>query len=227
VDWAGWPPWYESNPMSDDPLIGRLVSGLKPVRRRSATADVLIVAALCAVELALFLGLGAARPDMPMAMRSPSFWWKLGSLGLIAVVGGAVAILSFDPAASPRRGLRWLVILIALCLAAGWFVDAARDGLPSLAARLNWREGLECVSEMSILSLPAVIGLGLLMRRSAPTDAGGTALAVGIAAAAWGAFVFVFACPYDDPLYIALWYAVGCGIVVGLARLILPPLTRW
>jgi hypothetical protein len=227
VDWAGSPPWYESNPMPDDPFIGRLVSDLKPVRRRSAKADVLIVAALCVVELIVFLGFGAMRPDMPMAMGAPSFWWKLGSLGLIAVVGGVVAILSFDPATSPRRGLHWLAILIVLCLAVGWVIDAARDDLPSLTARLNWRQGLECVYQMSALSLPAVAGLGLLMRRGAPTDTGGTALAVGIAAAAWGAFVFVLACPSDDPLYIAVWYAVGCGLVVSLARLLLPPLTRW
>jgi hypothetical protein len=78
-----------------------------------------------------------------------------------------------------------------------------------------------------VLSLPAVIGLGLLMRRGAPTDTGGTSLAVGITAAAWGAFVFVFACPYDDPLYIVVWYSVGCGLVTLLARLALPHLTRW
>ena len=50
---------------------------------------------------------------------------------------------------------------------------------------------------------------------------------VGLAAAAWGAFVFVFACPSDDPLYIAVWYSVGCGIVVLSSRLILPRLARW
>ena len=77
------------------------------------------------------------------------------------------------------------------------------------------------------LSVPAMLGLGLLMRHGAPTDGGGAALASGIAAAAWGAFVFVFACPYDDPLYIAVWYAVGCEFVALIARLVLPQLTRW
>ena len=75
--------------------------------------------------------------------------------------------------------------------------------------------------------LPAVIGLGLLMRRGAPTDRGGTALAAGLAAAAWGAFVFVFACPFDDPFYVAVWYSLGCGAVTLFARFALPPLTRW
>ena len=213
--------------MSIDRLVDRLASDLKPVRRRSLARDSLILCVLGAVELALFFGLGLMRPDMPSAMEQPSFWWKLTSLGLIALVGGAVAIASFDPAGSPRRGLRWLAVIVALCLAAGWGIDAARAGLPVLAARLNWPSGVQCVWKMVALSLPAVVGLGVLMRRGAPTDTGGTALVVGIAAAAWGAFVFVFACPVDDPLYIAVWYAVGCGLVTLFARLVLPPLTRW
>lgn len=207
--------------------VDHLVSDLKPVRRRSVAADALALGIICAGELALFLGLGWMRRDMPVAMQQPSFWWKLTSLGLIAAVGGAVAIYSFDPVESPRRGMRRLVATIALCLAAGWGFGADRDGIPALSVRLNWHEGLQCVCKMVLLSLPAVVGLGLLMRRGAPTDAGGTAVAVGVAAAAWGAFVFVFECPYDDPLYIAVWYAVGCGLVTLFARLVLPPLTRW
>jgi hypothetical protein len=213
--------------MPNKQFLDQLVGDLKPVRPRNARVDALIIAVLCGVELALFLGVGMARPDMPMAMALPSFWWKLGSLGLIALAGATTAILSFDPVASPRRGLRWLALVVVISLAAGWFIDAARDGVPALTARLDWYDGLQCVYKVVVLSLPAVIGLGLLMRRGAPTDTGGTALAVGITAAAWGAFIFVFACPHDDPFYIAVWYTVGCGMVTVLARLLLPTLTRW
>lgn len=213
--------------MSNNHLVDKLVGGLQPVRPRRAGRDVLILAVVCLVELVLFLSLGAMRPDIGAAMENPSFWWKLGSLGVIALVGAAVAILSFDPVQSPRQGLRWLVGIVAAALIAGWFIDASHAGWPILAARLNWQNGVWCVGKVIILSLPPMIGLGLLMRRGAPTDAAGTALSVGIAAAGWGAFVFVFACPYDDPLYIAVWYTVGCGFVSLLARLLLPPLTRW
>jgi hypothetical protein len=213
--------------MSIDPLIDRLASELKPVRRRTAWSDALALLVLCAIELGLFVVMGMARSDMPMAMHLPSFWWKLGSLGLIGLVSGTVAIMSLDPVRSPRRGLRWIVALIALCLASGWLLDASRDGFSTLIDRLDWRNGLQCVYEMAVLSVPAVIGLGLLMRRGAPTDHAGTALAAGLAAAAWGAFVFVFACPFDDPLYVAVWYSIGCGVVTLFARFTLPRLTRW
>jgi hypothetical protein len=213
--------------MHTEPLINRLVSELKPVRRRTALRDALALLVLAAIELGLFLALGMMRPDMPMAMHEPSFWWKLTSVGLIAVVSGAVAIMSLDPTHSPRRGLRWIVVLITLCLASGWILDASRDGVSPLIDRLDWRNGVDCLYRMVVLSVPAVIGLGLLMRRGAPTDRGGIALAAGFAAAGWGAFVFVFACRFDDPLYVALWYSLGCGAVTLFARLALPRLTRW
>jgi hypothetical protein len=213
--------------MLNDRLVDRLASELKPVRRRTAVGDAILFTMLCVIELGLFLGLGMMRPDMPMAMELPSFWWKLGSLGLIALVGASVAIMSFNPVESPRRGLRWLVVIVAFCLAIGWTIDASRDGWSALVARLNWHEGLHCVFAMVLLSVPAAMALALLMRRGAPTDMGGTSLAAGVAAAAWGAFVFVFACPYDDPFYIAVWYAVGCGLVTVFARLVLPRLARW
>jgi hypothetical protein len=48
-----------------------------------------------------------------------------------------------------------------------------------------------------------------------------------LSSAAWGAFVLVFACPSDDPHYIAVWYTVGYSIVMigGRAVLLRPP--RW
>ena len=100
-------------------------------------------------------------------------------------------------------------------------------GFAGLGARLDWQHGVQCVTKMVLLSLPALLGLGLLMRRGAATEPGSTALTVGLASSAWGAFVFVFACPSDDPFYIAVWYGVGCGSVSLAARLLLPRLTRW
>jgi hypothetical protein len=213
--------------MQHDQLVDRIADGLKPVRRRSVQSESLILAMLCGIQLGLFLAAGMMRPDMPEAMDLPSFWWKLGSLGLIALVGVSAAIISFNPAESPRRGLRSLVAIIVLFLAIGWVIDASQNGLPTLAMRLDWHEGVRCVCQMVFLSIPAAIALGLLMRRGAPTDLSGTSVASGMAAAGWGAFVFVFACQHDDPLYIVVWYTVGCGLVTLFARLLLPWLTRW
>lgn len=213
--------------MTYDSLIDRLTADLKPVRRRRVALDILIVAAICAVELGLFFAMGAARTDMAGMMSASSFWWRLASLGTIALISGTVAVLSFNPAYSPRREIRWLVVVVAICLAFGLSINAGPDGFETIIHRLNWVDGVQCVYKMVLLSIPPAIGLGILMHRGAPTDVRGTAWLAGLAAAAWGAFVFVFACPFDDPLYVAVWYGTGCGIVTLVSRFVLPRLARW
>jgi hypothetical protein len=213
--------------MQTDSLVDRLSQDLRPVRPRSIKWEVLLLLLLGAVEVAAFLGMGFMRPDMPVAMEAPSFWWKLTSMGLIAVLGAGVALLSINPVRSPRRGLRWILVCVAVIFASGWLIDAAGDGLADLVRRLDWTQGLQCVRTMVALSIPATIALGGLIRRGAPTDRSGTALAAGLSSAAWGAFVFVFACPSDDPLYIAVWYTAGCSIVTLLGWWILMWLSRW
>ncbi|PXB00048.1 DUF1109 domain-containing protein [Nostoc sp. 3335mG] len=213
--------------MSNDQLLDSLVGDLKPVRPRRFRSDLLTISAVCIVELALYLLFDAARQDLMPAMQLPSFWWKLGSLGVLTTIGAITAIRSFDPANSPRPGLRMIVSLVAATLVLGWAIDAANTGGAALSDRLNWREGMDCVFAMTALSIPVIVAFGILMRRGAPTDPFGSALAIGVASATWGAFVFVFNCPHDDPLYITVWYAVGCAGIALAGRFLLPLINRW
>lgn len=215
-----------TNPPSDA-LIDQLAGGLTPVRRHDLRRDVLILAALAIVEVAIYVAVRGMRPDMDMAMGLMSFWWKAASLGILAIIGGATALRAFDPVASPRRGLRRFAAAAAVALAIGWAIDAARVGGTALLARLDPHEGMLCVGAVVILSLPALLAFAVLMRRGAATDPAGTAAAVGLTASAWGGLVFVLACPHDDPLYVALWFTVAIGIVGLVARIGLPRLTRW
>lgn len=213
--------------MTNERLLDELASGLIPVRSRSAWRDGLLVAALALIELALSLMLGLIRPDMHHAMGEMSFWWKLTAIGLLAGVAMATAVRSFDPTVSPSRGLRWIAGIAAVALLIGWGIDASRHEGASLLARLEWREGLACLGSMLLLSLPMMLALALLMRRGAPIDARASALAVGLGAAAWGAFVFFFCCGHDDPLYIVFWYGLGCVLAALTGRMLLPLVTRW
>jgi hypothetical protein len=213
--------------MRTDSLVDRLSQDLRPVRRRSIAREALLLLLLGVIEVATFLGMGFMRPDMPTAVEARSFWWKLTSTGLIAVLGAGVAILSSDPVRSPRRGLRWILVCIVAILASGWLIDASGNGIADLVRRLDWSGGLQCVWKMVALSIPPAIALGVIVRRGAPTDRAGTALAAGLSSAACGAFVFVFACPSDDPLYIAVWYTVGCSTVTIVGRAVLVRLSRW
>ncbi len=210
-----------------DAMLDALVAELKPVAPRRPARDWAAFALLAVAEVAAYLTMRGMRPDMPEAMSHMAFWWKALSLLVLAVIGVGTTIAALDPVRSPRRGLRLLAIVAALAVAAGWVVDAARVGPADFIARLDWREGLDCVLFVVACALPALGALALLMRRGAPTDPTGAATAAGVAAAAWGGVVFTLDCPHDDPFYIAVWFSLAIAIVMAIARLLLPRLTRW
>lgn len=213
--------------MSTDPLIDRLATDLRPVRRRTPWRDAAILLALGIIEVAWVVTTGLMRPDMPHAMHMPSFWWKTAGLAAVSAISGVTALLSLSPTHSPRRGLCIVGGVAFLMLGLGWMVDALQAGPVVLWHRLDPAHGLVCARKIVELSLPVALALGLLARRGASVDSRGTAWAAGIAASAFGALIFALACPFDDPLYLAVWY-LSAGVVVTLAtRLVLPLLTRW
>lgn len=208
--------------MSNETLIAELSSNLSPVKRRNMLREGGLVLVLGAVELALFLALGMMRSDMHHMGGSPFLIWRVGSLGFIAVVACLLAIRSYSPTAQPRRGVTLACALAVAAIAAGAFVvpDGVADR--SLIDRINPASGIVCAISIFVLSLPVVALLGALMRRAAPTQPRLSALASGIAAGACGAFVFAFCCPFNDPLYVVVWYSVGCAAVAAAARWRLP-----
>ncbi|MBV2150110.1 DUF1109 domain-containing protein [Sphingobium sp. AS12] len=213
--------------MPNDLLIDELVGDLRPVRPHNPVRQVAWLAVLAALELGGFAALGTVRPDLASALDGAAFWWKVGGLASLAAIGVATALRSFDPVSSPRKNFRWWIGVAAVLLAAGWLIDLGNASPLGLAERLQWRMGLQCLFTMTLLSLPPILALAIMMRRGAPTDRSASALATGAASAAWGAFIFAFHCPSDDPFYIAVWYSLGCGLVILLSRTILPSVARW
>jgi len=208
--------------MSNESLIADLSSDLAPVQRRSMLREGGLVFALGAVELGLFLVLGVMRPDMHHMGGSPFLMWRVGSLGLLAVVACVLAIRSFSPTAQPRRGLMLASALAVAAIVGGAFVTPEGASERALLDRIDPASGMLCATSIFVLSLPIVALLGALMRRAAPTRPRLSALASGIAAGACGAFVFAFCCPFNDPLYVVVWYTVGCAAVAAAARWGLP-----
>jgi hypothetical protein len=208
--------------MSHDALIDGLSAGLAPVRRRSVARETIILFALGAAQLALFLGIGLMRPDMGQAIDAPFMWWKLGSLALLVAISVTTAIRSLSPTVSPRRGLTLTFAVAAVALMVGMLAEPGFTSQAGLAERIEPLHGMGCALAIIILSLPMAGLMGMLMRRGAPVNPKGSALAIGLAAGSWGAFVFAFCCPANDPFYVAVWYALGCTVVAAAARWLLP-----
>jgi hypothetical protein len=115
-------------------------------------------------------------------------------------------------------------VLAVAAIVVGAFVTPDGANERALLDRIDPARGMLCAVSIFVLSLPIVALLGALMRRAAPTQPRLSALASGIAAGACGAFVFAFCCPFNDPLYVVVWYSVGCAAVAEQMGGLLPGL---
>jgi hypothetical protein len=208
--------------MSNDSLILDLAANLKPVKPRNILREAMLLLALAGAEAALILGLGAMRPDMGAMVASSYMAWKIGSFALLAGVTCTVAMRSFSPPASPRRGLMLALGLIGATMIGGAFVASAADSGRSLLDRISPVQGMLCVTSIIVLALPLLAMLGVAMRRAAPTHPESSALAAGVAAGSCAALVFTLCCPMNDPLYILVWYCTGCAAIAAFSRWLLP-----
>jgi hypothetical protein len=214
-----------------DPFLDALVADLGAVEPRRPAREAALVLALVITELLLFVALGDMRPDLPQVMLTPGFWWKAGGLVGVGGLATAAMLVGLDPATttSPVQSRLWrgLALVAPLGLALGWLLDAGQSAQVSPLARLDWREGVDCLVNVGLLAAPPAILFAALLRRGAPTQPARAAAAAGIGAGGLGAFIFAFHCPHDDPLYVAVWYGGAIAIAAGLARLALPRLARW
>jgi hypothetical protein len=208
--------------ISTDALIHDLSADCLPVQRRSIGREAAALLALGAAELALVLIFAGMRPDMGRAILSPYMVWKIGSLAILAGVSCTVAIRSFAPPVSSRRGLAVALGIAALAILGGAFVTSAADSGRPLIERLAPMHGMLCAVSIVVLALPMMTLLAVLMRRAAPVYVERSALATGLAASTFGALIFTACCPMNDPLYIIVWYSLGVAAVAAAARWLLP-----
>jgi hypothetical protein len=207
---------------STENLILDFSAHLEPVQRRNVRREAAAVLALGAAELALIVMFGAMRPDMGRVILSSYMVWKIGSLALLAGVSCTIAIRSFVPPASSRRGLMLLLGLAGLAMIGGAFVTPAADSGQSLLDRLSPAHGLLCTVSIVALALPLIALLAVLMRRAAPVYPKWSALAAGLAASTCGALIFTACCPMNDPLYVIVWYSIAVAGVTAVAQWLLP-----
>lgn len=213
--------------MPTERLIDGLVAGLTPVRRRAPWRDVALLSLIAAAELVLVTTSMPMRGDMHDAMHRMMFWWKLGGSLCITVASIAALVVLLTPDARANAGRRRMLGAAAVVLIGGFALVAA-GAMPMGASPMpEWREGLACMACIALFGVPLLVGMIVVTRRAAPARPRAAATAAGLAAASWGAVVFAWTCPHDDPAYVAVWFglALAAGALAG--RLLLPRLLRW
>lgn len=213
--------------MSSETMIDRLVAELEPVRPRKAWRDALWLSLLALVEAAMVMIMMPPRHDLAVAVTGAMFWWKTGSCFALAIAGAIALVMLLDPAGNLRAARRWIVAAAVAAFVVAVVLYGVTTMPGTLWERLEWREGVGCLSAVFALGLPLALAIVIVARRAAPTLPHAAAVAAGVASAGGAALLFGWVCPHSDPLYVTVWY--GSAIVLGavLARFTLPPLLRW
>jgi hypothetical protein len=66
-----------------------------------------------------------------------------------------------------------------------------------------------------------------MLRKGAPTYPERAGWLTGIAAGGLGAFAYNLHCPFNNIVYIGLWYSLALVICALVGRLVVPHLIRW
>ncbi|ADM08570.1 hypothetical protein PB2503_02467 [Parvularcula bermudensis HTCC2503] len=206
-------------------FIEGLAATAQPVARRRGAQDLVIIALVVLVEVIGFSYFFDPERFAAYVDAAPrQMIMKIVLFSSLFVTSLAAALHSFE--ATARR-------LDPVILAGGSAVglmglmsfDYAMG--PGLEATLLPRQGLGCLSAITLLSLPVCFAMGLLMTRAASVQPGRTALLIGLTGGAFGATLFSLICPYTSLWYIGVWY--GGAIIVSSAWCVrvLPDFNQW
>lgn len=176
------------------------------------------VAIAFAVAGAVFLATLSLRPDLAAAAQTPRFLFKLAiTLSLAATAFFSARELSY-PDDGWRKSIPYLAaapILILAAVIAELFVVPPNRWFASMMGQ----NALACLASISMLGIaPLAIFLAVLRygAPARPTLAGGVS---GLFAGAIAATIFLGHCTEDSPLFVAIWYTVAIGALVGLGAI--------
>lgn len=194
--------------MQTNDLIKQLAENAAPVASSTMRNQMaLVFGAGAAAAIALQVMTVGIRGDIGIA-------WAAVVLKLLFCLSVAFVWVHYlRSAISPAMRLdgRFVISIVVLALIA----------LVATFAPLDLAGLQGCVSQVMVLSLPALFGFMWVARRGAPMHAAFTGFAVGIVAGALGTFGYAFGCLTDEPATNALRYgsamlATGfLGLVVG------------
>lgn len=213
--------------MRTDHLIDALARQVEPVQPRRGGRELVLALAL-GVPLALLamVVLMGLNPQLREYLGMPMFWIKAGFglvLALIAVVlalrlsrpgvrAGAARLAPLAPILA-----LWVLAIIALAVA-----PAAERSV--LIFGSSWRE---CPLNITVLSLPVLVGGLIALRTMAPTQLAAAGAAAGLLAGGVGTAVYALHCPELAAPFLAIWYVLGALIPVAIGALVGPRVLRW
>lgn len=211
--------------MDTNQLISVLSRGAGPattfaVPRRLIPASV--VGLLASVLLsASLLGFLSAE-----SFQQPVTWVKLGYALALALAAGLLTAALAKPVSRLARPSKLLLAVVGGMLLVGLVYFALAPGNEKSAAVLG-QTWTSCSWTLMVFSLPALLGILLVLRTFAPTRLKLAGWASGFLAGGLGAVGYALACPESSPTFVAIWYTFGIFLTGLIGRLLAPVALRW
>jgi hypothetical protein len=205
--------------------LDRLVAELEPVRPLRLSRGISTVAALMGAAIVFILLIKGMRADLRAADPDPMFLLRGGLLLLLGCASG-YAVLSMASPAVGKPGQSWKMAVAAAALLPMTALVVAMLGRGDVAMA-NCLYGLDCMAFSTLGALATAIPMVLWLRRGAPTSPARAGWLTGVASGGLGAFAYGLHCPFNDVVYIGLWYTLAVGFCAVVGRLVVPRLIRW
>jgi hypothetical protein len=205
--------------------IEAMVAELEPVRPLRQSRGVGMVLAIVGAAAALIVFAKGMRTDVMLGDPDPMFLLRAGLLLLLGGGCGWAALSMASPSVG-KQGQSWKMAIAAAALVPLAALVVAMTGRVDVAMA-NMRFGLDCMIFSALGGLATAVPMVLQLRRGAPTSPERAGWLTGVAAGGLGAFAYGLHCPFNDVVYIGLWYSLAVGVCAVVGRLAVPKLIRW
>lgn len=205
--------------------ISAMVAELEPVRPLQMSRGASTVIALLAATGAAIALTKGVRADVMAGDPQPMFLLRAGLLLLLGGGCGWAALNMASPSVG-KQGQSWKMAIAAAALLPLAALIVAMTGRGEVAMN-NARYGLDCMLFSAVGGLATAVPMVLWLRRGAPTSPERAGWLTGVAGGALGAFAYGLHCPFNDVVYIGLWYSLAVGVCAVAGRLVVPKLIRW
>jgi len=213
--------------MKTEDLISTLARNVEPVQpQRGGRAIAIAIAIATPVALALMVLLLGMNPQLREYLGMPMFWVKFGFGLVLALIALALALRLSRPGV--RAGavklaplapvlVLWLLAIVAL-------LTAAPGERSVMIFGSSWKE---CPVNITVLSLPVLVGALVALRTMAPTQLVAAGAAAGLLAGGVGTTVYALHCPELAAPFLAIWYVLGALVPVAVGAVVGPRVLRW
>ena len=205
--------------------LDAMVAELEPVQPLRISRAIAMVLAIAIAAAALIVSVKGARTDVLALDPNPMFLLRAGLLLLLGGGCGWAALSMASPSVG-KQGQSWKMAIAAAALLPLAALILAMTGRAEVAIA-NANFGLQCMVFSGLSGLATAVPMVLWLRRGAPTSPERAGWLTGVASGGLGAFAYGLHCPFNDVVYIGLWYSLAVGLCAVAGRLVVPKLIRW